>query len=92
VPYRHHIAPKLLLSISAQTSSQKSCLEFLEDRQQEAPCIKARLKSSPIENRANLELIELLAKHYQVPKANVVIKKGLKSKNKIVEILNPRHI
>jgi len=42
------------------------------------------LKEKPIDNKANLSLIKLLKKHFKT--REVIIKKGLTSKNKIVEI------
>lgn len=44
------------------------------------------LKSPPINGKANQELIELLAKHFQVSKSQIWIKAGLFSKNKLIEI------
>ncbi|AFY78576.1 hypothetical protein Ple7327_3360 [Pleurocapsa sp. PCC 7327] len=44
------------------------------------------LKSPPIDGKANQELIELLAKKFKVTKSQVLIKSGLSSKNKLVEI------
>ncbi|OKH18259.1 hypothetical protein NIES593_22325 [Hydrococcus rivularis NIES-593] len=44
------------------------------------------LKSPPIDGKANQELIELLAKKFKVAKSQVLIKFGLSSKNKLVEI------
>jgi uncharacterized protein (TIGR00251 family) len=44
------------------------------------------LKSPPIDGKANQELIELLAKKFKVAKSQVLIKSGLSSKNKLVEI------
>jgi len=48
--------------------------------------IKIKLKSPPFEGRANAELIKLLSKFFSVPKSQVKIIKGLKSKKKIIEI------
>ena len=45
-----------------------------------------RLKSPPIDGKANQELIALLAKRYKVAKSQVQIKSGLSSKNKLVTI------
>lgn len=42
------------------------------------------LKSVPKDNKANTELIKILKKYF---KKNVEIKSGLKSKNKVVEII-----
>ncbi|WP_425217053.1 DUF167 domain-containing protein [Tumidithrix helvetica] len=44
------------------------------------------LKSPPVDGKANAELIELLAKKYGIPKANISIRAGLSSKTKLVEI------
>ena len=44
------------------------------------------VKSPPIEGRANEEVVELLAKHFNQPKRNVTILKGAHGKHKIVEI------
>jgi uncharacterized protein len=44
------------------------------------------LKSSPVDGKANAELIQLLAKAFKVPKSCVTIKWGLSSRNKLVEI------
>ncbi len=44
------------------------------------------LKSRPIDNRANLELLQLLSDYFKVNKSQIVIKSGLKSKLKIIEI------
>jgi len=45
-----------------------------------------RLKSPPVDGKANKELIEVLADKYNVTKSQVSIKSGLSSKNKLVEI------
>ncbi len=47
-----------------------------------------RLKSPPVDGKANKELIELLAKKFQVSKSQITIKSGLSSKNKLVMINN----
>ncbi|OIP75568.1 MAG: hypothetical protein AUK48_07365 [Oscillatoriales cyanobacterium CG2_30_44_21] len=46
------------------------------------------LKSSPIDGKANKELIELLAKKYGVSKSSITIQSGLSSRNKLVDIDN----
>ncbi|WP_421659160.1 DUF167 domain-containing protein [Leptothermofonsia sp. ETS-13] len=46
----------------------------------------AYLKSSPIDGKANEELIQLLAKSFGVSKSKIVIKSGLSSRIKLVEI------
>ncbi|MDD4995128.1 MAG: DUF167 domain-containing protein [Patescibacteria group bacterium] len=48
--------------------------------------LKVKLKSPPLDNRANQELIETLSKYFDVPKSKIIIASGKKSRNKIVEI------
>lgn len=45
------------------------------------------LKSKPIKGEANKELIKKVAKHFQISTSKVLIKKGHKSTEKIIEIL-----
>jgi len=44
------------------------------------------LKSPPVDGKANQELIEILAKKYQVAKSQITIKSGLAAKTKLIEI------
>ena len=46
----------------------------------------ARLKSPPIDGKANLELMALVARHFGVRKAQVRIKAGASGRSKLVEI------
>ncbi|MGB9760738.1 MAG: DUF167 domain-containing protein, partial [Thermoproteota archaeon] len=48
------------------------------------------LTSKPVGGKANLELIKKLAKHFKVPSSQVKIVSGLKSRRKIVEIIELR--
>lgn len=50
--------------------------------------LKIKLKSAPVEGRANTELIKLLAKKYQVAKSQIKILKGIKTRNKLIRIYN----
>ena len=49
---------------------------------------KARLQAPPADYKANEALIELLSKEFNVPKRDIEIIKGVKSKNKTVRIEN----
>lgn len=44
------------------------------------------LKNPPVDNKANLALIKLLAKHFKTNKSSINIIKGQKSKNKLIKI------
>ena len=49
--------------------------------------LKVRLAARAMDGKANNALIEFLAEHYRVPRRNVRIVSGLKSRQKRVEIL-----
>jgi len=44
------------------------------------------VKEPPVEGKANDAIIDLLSEYFQVTKAKIKIVKGLKGKNKVVEI------
>ena len=46
-----------------------------------------KLKSLPKNNKANIELIKLLSKHFNASQKNIKIKNGLTSKDKTIEII-----
>jgi uncharacterized protein (TIGR00251 family) len=50
--------------------------------------LRVRVVSPPAEGRANDELIGLLARHYKKSKSSIIIKKGVKSRDKFVEIID----
>ena len=72
----------MLLKIKVSPRSSKSEIKKISD-----DTLKIRLTSPPVDGQANEELIELLSESYHVPKSRIIIKKGLRGKNKIVEIL-----
>ena len=46
----------------------------------------ARLKSPPVEGRANEELVALVAEHFRCRKAAVAIKSGASGRTKLVKV------
>jgi uncharacterized protein (TIGR00251 family) len=46
----------------------------------------ARLKSPPVDGKANAELIALVAEHFKRPKAAVSIKSGASGRTKFVQV------
>lgn len=50
--------------------------------------LKIYLKVSPVDGKANKDLIGILAKHFKVKKSGIRIVTGKQSRNKLVEILN----
>jgi uncharacterized protein YggU (UPF0235/DUF167 family) len=47
---------------------------------------KVYLKSKPVDNCANAELITVLADYFQIAKSKILILRGLKSHDKILKI------
>ena len=48
--------------------------------------LTVNLKSPPVDGKANEELIKLLAERFDVPKSKIIIKSGLSSRQKMIEI------
>lgn len=47
-----------------------------------------RVNALPTDGKANKRTIELLAKHFNIPKSDIQLSSGGKSKHKVFEILN----
>lgn len=71
----------MIIKIKVVPQSSKNELTQMSDG-----TTKIKLKSPPVEGKANEELIKFLSKYFRVAKSLIIIKKGLTSKNKIVEI------
>lgn len=69
------------ISVSVKPNARLSALE----RQEDGSWI-ARVKSPPVEGRANEELIALVAKAFGVRKSQVSIRSGASGRKKRVEI------
>jgi uncharacterized protein (TIGR00251 family) len=48
----------------------------------------ARVKSPPVDGKANKELLELIAEHFNVPRSRITIKSGAGARIKRVQISN----
>lgn len=79
--YYHLYKNNLLLEVRIQTKANKNKILGEYDGR-----LKIAINSPPIDGRANKALIDFLAKEFKVPKSNVKIVKGLKSKYKSVVI------
>jgi uncharacterized protein (TIGR00251 family) len=54
---------------------------------QEGDIFTVRVREPPREGKANQAVIKLLAQHFGVPGSQVRILSGLRSKNKIIELI-----
>lgn len=52
----------------------------------EAGLIRVRVTAPPVEGAANKSLIELLARHFNVPKRNITIVSGSRGRRKKVRV------
>lgn len=69
------------IRVTVKPNSKQQKIEESADR-----TLIIRLKSPPINGKANQELIKVLAQEYGLAKSQITIKSGLNSKNKIIEI------
>lgn len=49
--------------------------------------LKVHVNAPPQEGRANDRVIELLAKHFKVPKSRISVVHGASGRNKVIEII-----
>jgi len=73
----------MILKVKIKPNSKKQEIEKISETE-----YKINLKSFPENNKANIELLKLLKKYFKGKYQNINIIKGLKSKDKIVEIKN----
>lgn len=69
------------IKVKVKPNSQQQKIEQSEDG-----TWIIRLKSPPVDGKANQELIKLLAKHFKVTKNQITVKAGRSTKNKLIEI------
>ncbi len=69
------------ISIKVKTNAKETKVEKLEGSN-----YIVKVKTAPIEGKANEAVIKALSAFFDVPKSNIAIKSGLTSKQKIVEI------
>ena len=46
----------------------------------------ARIKAPPVDGKANLELVKLIARHFGLPRSRVTIKSGASGRMKLIHI------
>ena len=73
----------MILKIKVKPNSGKQEIENIDDKN-----YKISLKSKLEDNKANIELLKLLKKHFRVGAEDIKIIKGIKCRNKIIEIRN----
>ena len=72
----------VIISVTARPRSSRAGIEGLF-----GDALKVRICSAPVDGKANKEIIEVLAKHFSLPKSAVVFKSGETSKLKRLLLL-----
>lgn len=73
--------PMSMIKVKVKPNSKKQAIQEEPDGS-----ITVYLKSPPVDGKANQELIEVLAKKFEVRKSQVTIKSGLSSRTKLIEL------
>jgi uncharacterized protein YggU (UPF0235/DUF167 family) len=74
---------KQLIKVKVKIGSQKEHVVH-----EEKNSYTVYTNSPARENRANISVIELLSDYLDIPKSMLRIKRGIKSKNKVIEIIS----
>ncbi|MDP2914467.1 MAG: DUF167 domain-containing protein [Candidatus Aminicenantes bacterium] len=78
---------KVHLNVKVQPRSAQPGVERTGERD-----LRVRVKAAPDKGRANAEVIELLAEHFNVPRSCVTIARGQTSRNKLIVIESDKKI
>ncbi|TXI20677.1 MAG: YggU family protein [Nitrosomonas sp.] len=84
--YYYDNANNLILNIYVQTGAKNNVIAGLHGKS-----LKIRLAAAPIEGKANSALIKFIAECFGVPSSRVALKRGDKSRQKIIIIQHPRY-
>jgi uncharacterized protein len=69
------------ISVKVKTRSREEKVEKIDDYN-----FVIRVKELPVENKANEAIIGILADYFNLPKSNISIISGFKSRQKTIEI------
>ena len=72
----------MLINDHVSTNAKQAQLTKIENDSYEV-----RIDERAIEGRANNRLLEILSKHFGVPKSRITIIRGAKSRDKLIEII-----
>ena len=72
---------KVMLHTYVQPGASKSEIQGIHDGR-----LKIRIQSLPVDGKANVTLIEFLAKLLKIPKKSIVLVSGVKSRIKDLEV------
>ena len=82
MPFYTQTSEGLLINVRAQPRSSRAGLDGLI-----GDALKVRIRSAPVDGKANKEFIETLADAFNLPKSRVVFKSGETSKTKRILLI-----
>ncbi|MEO0138760.1 MAG: DUF167 domain-containing protein [candidate division WOR-3 bacterium] len=71
----------MIIEVKVKPNSKREYVKRLDENR-----FEVGINSPPIDGRANKRLIELLSDFFGIPKDNIKILRGEKSRNKVVEV------
>ena len=77
----------MLISVRVMPRSKKNSVEWDGGGEGEGERLRVRLTAAPVDGAANEALVALLAERLGVPKRQVVIVRGARSRLKVVEVV-----
>ncbi len=77
MPFYTETPEGIVLNVRAQPRSSRPGIDSIV-----GDAVKVRIKSAPVDGKANKEIIEVLADAFGVPKSSVVFKGGETAKSK----------
>ena len=82
--YRYDDANNLVLTLHIQTGAKNTEAAGLH-----GDALRIKLAAAPVEGKADAALLKFLAKHFDVPLCQVMLKQGDKSRHKVIVIQQP---
>lgn len=82
--YRYDDANNLVLTLHIQTGAKNTEAVGLH-----GDALRIKLAAAPMEGKANTALLKFLAKHFDVPLSQVILRQGDKSRHKVIIIQQP---
>ncbi|MBK6957822.1 MAG: YggU family protein [Nitrosomonas sp.] len=82
--YRYDDANNLVLTLHIQTGAKNTEAAGLH-----GDALRIKLAAAPVEGKANAALLKFLAKHFDVPLSQVILRQGDKSRHKVIIIQQP---
>lgn len=71
----------MIIEITVKSKQRESKVEKIDDK-----TYRISVKSPPIQNKANLEIVKLLSQYLDIPQSKIRIKLGKTNSKKVVDI------